>query len=124
MKTKRTILMAVAFIMMAGLAFAGEAEVNVAKTGLYQEISECFKEDISNWNNYFFKNNINNVDEKLEISFYVNDDQSLSVFRIRCENPEACEYVKSVFKANKMYADKVLTGKAYTFRLHLLYKAR
>jgi len=124
MKTKKAILVAVAFIMMAGLTFAGEAEVNMAKAGLYQEISDCFKEDISYWNNYFYKNNINSVDEKLEISFYVNDDRSLSIFRIRCENPEACEYVKEVFRENKMHADKVLAGKAYTFKLHLLYKGR
>lgn len=124
MKTKRTILMVIAFVMVSGLSFAGEAEIRMAKKDLYENISGLFKEDISHWNNYFFKKGINSLDENVEISFYVNDDQSLSVFRVRCENPDACNYVKHVFRENKMLADEVLAGKAYTFKLHLIYKTR
>lgn len=116
MKTKRTILMVSAFMMMTSLSFARESAVSMAKKDLY--------EDISHWNNYFFKKAINSVDEKVEVSFYVNDDQSLSVFRIRSENPDARDYVKHVFRKNKIFADELLVGKTYTFKLHLIYKTR
>jgi hypothetical protein len=116
--------MVIAFVMASSLSFAGETEISMAKKDLYEDISERFKEDISHWNNYFFKKDINSMDEKVEISFYVNDDQSLSVFRVRCENADACGYVKHVFRENKMFADEVLAGKAYTFKLHLIYKTR
>jgi hypothetical protein len=110
--------------MISGLSFAGETEISMAKKDLYEDISERFKDDISHWNNYFFKKAINSVDEKVEVSFYVNDDKSLSVFRVRCENPDAQDYVKHVFRENRMFADKVLVGHAYTFKLHLIYKTR
>ncbi len=125
MKTTRTMtLMVVAFFMMSGLAFSGETVTSIAKKELYLQISEVFKEDIKEWNNYFYKNDISKLDEKVLVCFIVNEDQSLSLIRLSCKDGVAKDYVKHVFKTRKMKADKVLVGQAYSLNLALHYKAR
>ena len=91
MKTQRITMMVVAFFMMTGLVAAGETEsaVNMAKKELYQEIKTCFKDDINKPFNYFYQNNINRVDDRVQICFVVDHDQSLRIVRLRCDDPDA-----------------------------------
>lgn len=125
MKTTRTMtMMVVAFFMMTGLTFAGETTASMAKKELCHEITEVFNNDIKEWNNYFYKNNIGKMEEKVKVCFIVNGDQSLSLIRLSCKDGAAKDYVKHVFKTRKIEADKVLAGKAYTFNLDLSYEAR
>ncbi|WP_430972648.1 hypothetical protein [Sunxiuqinia rutila] len=125
MKTRRTIpMMVIALMMMTGLAFAGETATNMAKKDLYNEISDCFKEEIKDWNNYFYQNNINQLDEKVQVCFIVNGDQSLSLVRLRSDDEAAKDYVKHIFKTSELKADKVLVGKAYVFNLAVRYNTK
>ncbi|MGQ7867820.1 hypothetical protein [Sunxiuqinia sp. sy24] len=122
MKTRRTIpMMVVALMMMTGLAFAGETAMNMAKKELYHEITDCFKEEIKDWNNYFYQHDINKFDEKVQVCFIVNGDQSLSLIRLRSDDNAAKDYVKHIFKTKKLKADKVLVGEAYVFNLSVRY---
>lgn len=124
MKTTRTMtLMVIAFFMMTGLSFAGETAASMAQKELVQEITEVFKKDIKDWNNYFYQNDINKLDEKVKICFIVNGDQSLSLIRLSSKDGRAKDYVKHVFKTQKMEADKVLVGEAYVIHLALSYEA-
>ena len=123
MKTKTTMMMVVAFLMMTGLTFAGESATNLAKKNLQQEISQCFKQEMSDWNNFFYKNGINKIKEEVRVSFWVNEDQTVSLIRVISDNPDAKNYVKHVFETNSLEADQLLAGKAYTFNLNLRYEA-
>jgi hypothetical protein len=125
MKTTRTMtLMVVAFFMMTGLASAVETTASMAKKELVQEITEVFKNDIKEWNNYFYKNDIHKMEEKVQVCFIVNGDQSLSIVRLSCKDGAAKDYVKHVFKTHEIIADKVLVGNAYVVNLALRYEAR
>lgn len=124
MKTKKTLTLVIVFLMMTGLTFAGETAIDMAKKELCHEITECFNRDIKHWNNYFYQNGINRIEEKVKVCFIVNGDQSLSIIRISCEDGDAENYVKHIFKTRKVKADKILVGKAYTFNLRLKYIAR
>lgn len=126
MKTQRITMMVIAFFMMTGLVAAGETEsaVNMAKKELYQEIKTCFKDDINKPFNYFYQNNINRVDDRVQICFVVDHDQSLRIVRLRCDDPDARDYVKHVFKNRKLTADSVLVGKAYIVNMTLRYGAK
>ncbi|WP_157624905.1 hypothetical protein [Sunxiuqinia dokdonensis] len=124
MKTTRTMtLMVVAFLMMTGLTFASETTATMAKKELYHEITEVFNNDLKDWNNYFYQNDIDKLDEKVQVCFIVNGDQSLSLVRVKSKDGAATDYVKHVFKTRKIEADKVLVGKAYIFNMDLRYEA-
>ena len=124
MKTTTVSMMVIAFFMMTGLTFAGETATDMAKKELYHDIKECFQDDIKEWDNFFYQNGINRMDEKLQVCVFVNGDQSLSVIRIRSENPDAKDYVKHVFNTQELEAGKVLVGKAYVFNLSVRYIAK
>ena len=124
MKTKKTILMVITMmIMMTGLSFAGETATSLAKKDLYENINKCFKQEMKNWNNYFYQNDINKVKEDVRITFKVDDDQTISLLRVSCPNQDAKDYVKYMFKTNEIKANEIMVGKAFVFNLRLYYKA-
>jgi hypothetical protein len=125
MKTRKTTFtLIIAFVMMTGLAFAGETTTSMAKKELLHEITSSLNDGIKDWNNYFYQNDINKVDEKVRVYIVVNKDQSLKLIRVVCENPDATGYVKHIFGSEKMKADKALVGTAYRFNLSLRYIAQ
>lgn len=123
MKTQKFLLSIIAVMMMTSLTFAGESATSMAKRNLNEDIKASFKKEICCWNNYFYQHDINEMRETVKVSVIVNKDQSLTVFRVVSDNPDAKDYVKYLFKNYKIEAEKVLVGKAYTFDLRLRYEA-
>lgn len=121
----KTILTMVLATMIISVATAGQAETNVhkAKKKLNEKISVVLNEDMNQSGNYFYQHRITRIKEDLKVSFYVNNDQELVLLRVRTDNQDAKAYIKHFFRYNTIKADQILTGRAYTFNLHLRYKA-
>ena len=123
MKTQKFLTVVIAVMMMTSYALAGESAASMAKRNLNEDIKANFKKEIAQWNNYFYQHNINSLKETVKVSFVVNKDQSLTVFRVISDDPDAKNYVKYLFENYDIEADKVLVGNAYTFNIQLRYEA-
>ena len=123
MKTQKFLTMVVALMMVTGLTFAGETATSMAKKNLSSDIKDAFKNEISHWNNYFYLNDINKVKEDIQVSVYVNSDQSLTLIKVVSPNQDAKDFVKYMFNKEKIEGDQILVGKAYSFNLHLRYES-
>ncbi|HKJ43525.1 MAG TPA: hypothetical protein VKA27_15620 [Sunxiuqinia sp.] len=123
MKTQKFFMVVIAVMMMTSYAVAGESETSMARRNLNEDIKASFDKEIAHWNNYFYTHNINLMRETVKVSFVVNKDQSLTVFRVISDDPDARNYVKYLFANNNIEAEKVLVGNAYTFDIVLRYEA-
>ena len=121
MKTKTTFLTIVAVLMMTGLTFAGETGLSMAEKNLTNDLKENFQQEISHGNNYFYENDIKSLKENVTISFYVNDDRTLTLLQVITDNKDAKDFVKQIFSKREVKADRGLVGEAYTFNLYLRY---
>ncbi len=120
----KTILTIVLVAMVSTFSLASETSVQAAKKILSEDISENFKAEMKKYNNFFYENGIDNVREDVKVSFYVDDYNRLVLLKVATENPDARDYVKHFFKNNQVVADDVLVGSAFTFDLHLRYRAQ
>jgi hypothetical protein len=121
MKTKTTFLTIVAVLMMTGLTFAGETGLSMAEKNLTSDIKKNFQQEISHGNNYFYEHDINSLKENVTISFYVNDDRTLTLLQVITDDKDAKDFVKQIFSKREVKADRGLVGEAYTFNLYLRY---
>lgn len=121
MKTKTTLLTIVAVLMMTGLTFAGETGLSMAEKNLTNDLKENFQQEISHGNNYFYEHDISSLKENVTISFYVNEDRSLTLLQVITDNKNAKDFVKQIFSKHEVKADRGLVGEAYTFNLYLRY---
>lgn len=121
MKTKTTFLTIVAVLMMTGLTFAGETGLSMAEKNLTSDIQRNFRQEIGHWRNYFYEHDINSLKENVTISFYVNEDRTLTLLQVITDNKDAKDFVKYIFSKHEVKADRELTGEAYTFNLYLRY---
>ena len=120
----KTILTMVMVVMVTTFTFAGGSGVQAAKKNLNKEIGIALNEDVNESGNYFEMNQIYNVKENMKVSFYVNDEQELVLLQVKTGNKDAKDYMKHFFKSNRLKADKVLCGQAFSLNLYLRYKAR
>ncbi|MGD9929728.1 MAG: hypothetical protein AB7U05_06885 [Mangrovibacterium sp.] len=119
----KTIMTTVLLVLVISLGYAGNTSVQQARQNLNVDLKDVFTEDINRYNNYLYQRGIDKLDEDVQVIFRVNEDQSLGVLRVTCNNPQAIEYVKHVLQSKNIKADDCLVGKAFTVNFDLRYRA-
>ncbi len=112
------------FILTANFAYSTSGAVAMAKKELHQSITDVFSDDISKRGNYLYENDIYKLNDKAEVILRVKDNGELELIDVKCKNCDAAEYIKYVIGLNKVKADQVLFGQAFSVDVRLRFKAK
>ena len=125
MKTLKKITLSLLFIAFATFAMAKNVGPTVIGTtdDLRQALSERIKADFGKPNNYLNDNDIRKIIEKVEVVFFVDSNQNIQIISANSKNEFASEYIKNLFKEQKINVSDDLTGMVYRVNLILNYTA-
>jgi hypothetical protein len=90
---------------------------------LKESIKQTVQHDFSQPGNYLYKNGVDKLEEKVEIIFFINPDNSVRIMKLQGENKLATDYVKQLLNKEAFEVDESLCGKMYKMDLYLNYRA-
>lgn len=125
MKTIKILTITIVLALVANITMATSAKsLAAAKQQLNESIGETIQDDISKRGNFLYENDIVKLNDRVKVSFRVNDNSEVELLRVDCKNCDAKAYLKDLFSSNKMKADEILVGKAYSLDVYLKFKAK
>jgi len=110
MKTIKIICLVALFAIITNVASANSAAFAAAKKSLNETIYKTIKSDFKKVDNFLYENEINKLNNVVKLI-------------LKCENCDATEYIKDLFRKYNIKADPVLAGKYFQVSVRLIYKA-
>jgi hypothetical protein len=125
MKTLKLISFSICLLAVATIASAKETTklLITSPDDLRNSFREIIESDFSDYGNYFYKNDVDKLDGKVEVFFYIMPDQSVKILSVKSKSPVASEYIKQLLDKEKMNFKPEMIGKKYRVGITLIYKA-
>lgn len=123
MKTIKIICLVALFAIITNVASANSAAFAAAKKSLNETIYKTIKSDFKKVDNFLYENEINKLNNVVKLILKVDNNQKLVLIKAECENCDATEYIKDLFRKYNIKADPVLAGKYFQVSVRLIYKA-
>ena len=123
MKTIKIICLVALFAIITNVASANSAAFAAAKKSLNETIYKTIKSDFKKVDNFLYENEINKLNNVVKLILKVDNNQKLVLIKAECENCDATEYIKDLFRKYNIKADAVLAGKYFQVSVRLIYKA-
>lgn len=122
-KTIRIIGLVALFAFFTNVVSANSAAFAAAKKSLNETIQKTIKSDFKKAGNFLYENEIDRLNNVVTLTLKVDNNQQLVLIKAVCENCEATEYLKDVFRKYQIKADPILAGKYFQVNVRLIYQA-
>lgn len=122
MKTIKIICLVALFAIITNVASANSNAFAAAKKSLNETIQNTIKLDFKKAGNFLYENEINKLNNVVKLVVKVDNNQKLVLIKAECENCEATEYMKDLFRKYNLKADPILAGKFFQVDVRLIYK--
>jgi hypothetical protein len=124
MKTFKLISLSILFAAFATIAMANSTVNKYITTtdDLRQVLKEKVVSNFTKPNNLLYEKGVNNLQEDVEIIFFVSPEHTIRILSIICDNGIATEYVKQVLNLQELNVNELLTNKTYRIELKLDYR--
>jgi len=124
MKTLKLISFSICLLAVATIASANETTklLITSADDLRSSFREIIENDFSDCGNYFYKNDVDKLDGKVEVFFYIMPDQSVKILKVNSKSPVASEYIIQLLDKEKMNFTPEMIGKKFWVEITLIYK--
>ncbi|HOO84264.1 MAG TPA: hypothetical protein PLS94_06870 [Prolixibacteraceae bacterium] len=86
-------------------------------------IKKMISDDFVNVNNYFHQNGISNLNERVLVKFYIDENNKVQVIAVEGGSDDAKAYVKQLLGEKKIKASDVVAQKYYSLALVIDYRS-
>jgi hypothetical protein len=124
MKTLQTIL-TIAFVALMVTTGNAKKYTNTVVNNneeLKHFIGQTVRADMESYGNYLYQNNINSLEKDAWVTFFIDQNGTLIVTKVKCDNCDTKNYVTELFNRTKLDIQPEMTNKFYRVKLSLIYK--
>jgi uncharacterized protein with FMN-binding domain len=125
MKTLTSISLTILFVAAVAIASANETKTQLIKStdDLRSSFREIIESDFSDMGNYFYQNDVDKVDGRVEVYFQINSDRSVKILKVDSKSPTASKYITQLFNHEKLNITPDMVGRKFKISIKLIYRA-